>query len=258
MIYYASDLHLEQIPNYNHVLYELKQLHNFAYLDYNKEKDILILAGDTFIIRWGAIRNQIFDILSDIFKDVYIIIGNHELNWGYDTCLMNDGFFKKIRKNVYLVNNVTINHDGYKIIMTTLFSKIDENPYVQMVINQSISDFKFNTFFNNKYSINIHNMLFDNSFNYIKNNINGDNIIIATHFAPTFLLQKDDYKTSNIKSMFYTELHDFIYDNENIKYWIYGHTHYNKNIVINKTQILSNQLGYYNYINEDFEFFKHI
>ncbi len=42
------------------------------------------------------------------------------------------------------------------------------------------------------------------------------------------------------------ELEDFIKTHD-IDYWIYGHSHYNVDVTIGKTECLSNQLGYVSY-----------
>lgn len=39
------------------------------------------------------------------------------------------------------------------------------------------------------------------------------------------------------------ELEDYI-ERSGIDYWIYGHSHYNKDVRIGNTMCLSNQLGY--------------
>lgn len=249
MLYFASDLHIEYIQNYNYVLDQLK---NRIFLNF---EDILVLAGDTFIIRNDAIRNQIFDILSEKFKDVYILIGNHELYDGYDASLMTNEIFKKIRKNVYLVNNHTFEYNNYKILLTTLFSHISyTNAWYIQRNTECFSRLKYNK---ENYNVDYHNYLHEMSLMWLKRNFDDKNNIVITHYAPTRQINSARYMASRINENFTTELFKFI-EEFPIKYWVYGHTHYNKDVKLAGTEIISNQMGYYSAICDNFEFFREI
>ena len=247
-IFYASDLHIEFPQNYNYIYSELLKIKS----NFNKDEDILLLLGDTFVIRNYSIKNNIFDLLSEMFKDVYILFGNHEFYDGYDISLIENEYFKKIRKNVYLVNNITFNYDNHKIILSTLFSNIRlEN---SLTVSKGMNDFYRIRYKKELLTVTQYNRLHRSNLQFVKDNI-VDNCVIGTHYVPTTYVSEPRYKTSKIKDGFVTELFDLIYDN-NIKYWLYGHNHYTNEKEINGTIIKSNQMGYYFSIDENFEFFK--
>lgn len=56
-------------------------------------------------------------------------------------------------------------------------------------------------------------------------------------------MQCPKFADSKANGAFTIELEDYIMSSA-INYWIYGHSHYNVDVVIGKTQCLSNQLGY--------------
>ena len=248
MIYFGSDLHIEFKQNYNYVYNKLKDK------TFNNENDILLLLGDTFVIQNYSIQNNIFDLLSEKFKDVYVLFGNHEFYNGFNIALAEKNYFRSIRKNVYLINNYSFHYDNHKIILSTLFSHI--KPENEFNAIQVLKDFK-QIYYNEKLlTVEIYNKLHKNNLDFIKNEIE-DGCIIGTHHVPTSYVINPKYKNSKIRDNFIIELFDMIYDS-NIKYWLYGHNHYTVEKEINNTIVSSNQMGYYYSIDENFEFFKHL
>ena len=67
--------------------------------------------------------------------------------------------------------------------------------------------------------------------------------IVLTHHVPTQLCTAEEFRDSNINGAFTVELGDYITDSD-IDFWIYGHSHRNIDAQIDKTRIISNQLGY--------------
>lgn len=70
--------------------------------------------------------------------------------------------------------------------------------------------------------------------------------IVLTHHVPTGLCTAPEFRDSVINGAFTVELDDYI-AGSGIDYWIYGHSHRNIEAQIGKTIILSNQLGYVSY-----------
>jgi len=60
-------------------------------------------------------------------------------------------------------------------------------------------------------------------------------LCVITHYAPT-------YKVSPTSTSLYCSALDYLFD-KNITCWIFGHTHKNKNLVLNGMRLVSNQLG---------------
>ena len=72
--------------------------------------------------------------------------------------------------------------------------------------------------------------------------------IVITHHCPTLRFINPRFITSNVNSAFCINLYKFI-EYSDIKYWIFGHTHYNggSSTDIGNTLMLSNQLSYTKY-----------
>ena len=248
---YASDLHLE-FPN------------NSIYMEENPIKplsDILLLGGDITLFHDDYFKDQFFDYISKNWKEVYMICGNHEFYNNNDLAIQLKPFEQKIRDNITLLNNEVVFIDNVKFIFSTLWSQIE--PGKEMIIRNSMNDFrliKYEDRLLQPYQYNkIHNIAVDfikEQTNILNNEFRSfiDKTVVVTHHLPTNLLTHSDFKNNKLNSAFSTDLR-FIEDDTkyNIDYWIYGHTHRNvRDKSINKTQFLSNQLGYVGYesINE--------
>lgn len=68
-------------------------------------------------------------------------------------------------------------------------------------------------------------------------------IVVVTHHLPTLEVVAPHHKGSVLNSAFATELGELIADSH-IDAWIYGHSHTNIDVEINRTKIVSNQMGY--------------
>ena len=131
-IQYASDLHLE-FPK------------NSKYLIENPLKvvgDILILAGDIHIIGSEELMKAPFwDWASKNYKQVIVAYGNHEFYKGCDLSTMKEGFKYKIRDNIYYYYNCVINLDDIDIIVSTLWSNIQEKN--KLMCEMSVNCYNF-------------------------------------------------------------------------------------------------------------------
>ena len=237
IIQYASDLHLE-FPE------------NKAFLSREPIKplgDVLLLAGD--IVPFAVLdkHKDFFNYVSDHFETVYWVPGNHE--YYHSNINKRSGvLYEKIRSNVFLVNNFSVNHGHTKLIFSTLWSKI--RPEYQWQIERGMSDFHVirNNFFH--LTADKYNSLHEDSVKFIQKKLahaKMEKTVIISHHVPTFLNYPKKYKGSVLSDAFAVELFDFI-ENTKPDYWIYGHTHSNTpNFKIGQAQLLTNQLGYVRY-----------
>ena len=236
-IQYCSDLHLE-FPE------------NRAFLKEHPiqaDGDILILAGD--IIPF-AILNQHDDFLNEVaskFESIYWIPGNHEY-YSFDAAKKSGVLNEQIRKNVFLVNNITLLHNNVRLIFSTLWSKI--SPAYQWQIEKGVNDFRVIKFNGNRLSATKYNELHEESYNFIQQEINKNHAgktVVVTHHVPTFLNYPEQYKGDILNEAFAVEFFDFS-EPSTIDYWIYGHHHSNiPAFKIGPTEMLTNQLGYVRY-----------
>ncbi|MEL7006164.1 MAG: metallophosphoesterase [Bacteroidota bacterium] len=237
-IQYCSDLHLE-FPD------------NREYIRQNPIKpvgDILILAGDIIPFARRELADNFFDTVSNDFKQVYWVPGNHEY-YGYNIQDLNGLVSDQIRDNVWLTSNsgvVTI--EGVNLIFSTLWSKISLD--AERIIQRSVSDFRNIGYQSQNLTVANFNQMHHACLSYIWQSLpkdKGDTTIVVTHHVPTFLNYPAEYQGDIINEAFGVELHDLIHD-ANIDHWIYGHHHRNiPDFEVNGTKLTTNQLGYLHY-----------
>ena len=236
-IQYCSDLHLE-FP------------HNREYVKNNPiipSGEILLLAGDILPFALLDEPSDFFDIISDSFEKVFWIPGNHEY-YGSDINDRSTSFCEKIRSNVFLVNNHEEKINDVNFIFSTLWSKISEQN--RFLIENTLYDFKSISDNNGKLQVPKFNDLHQLCYNFIQQTLlknRSERNIVISHHVPTFMNYPDQFVRSPINQGFATELFDLINDSS-IDYWIYGHHHTNTpDFKINKTNLITNQLGYVNF-----------
>ena len=132
-IQYCSDLHIE-FPENKKFLLENPII---------PTAEILVLAGDIIPFSILDQHQDFFDYLSDHFKMVFWIPGNHEYYHG-NIYQRTGSFEEKIRENVILLNNKVKIFGETKLIFSTLWSYI--SPQNSFEIQQSLNDFRFYDF----------------------------------------------------------------------------------------------------------------
>lgn len=233
-IQFCSDLHLEFPDNRRFLKTHPIQVRG----------DILLLAGD--IVPLGQINRHadFFNYLSDSFQAIYWVPGNHEY-YHYDIADKSGALNEKIRTNIFLVNNVTINYQDIRFIFSTLWSKISN--LNQWTIQKSLSDFQVIKLNRKSFLPAHYNRLHEESLVFLKEELSGvehAKRIVVTHHVPTFLNYPKKYRGDVLNEAFGTELYDLI-EETGVDYWIFGHHHQNiPDFSIGKSALVTNQLGY--------------
>jgi predicted phosphohydrolase len=233
-IQYCSDLHLE-FPE-NELLLKQAPLEIAG--------DVLILSGDIVPFRDLEKYSYFFDFLSDNYKSIYWVPGNHEY-YGSDASERKGAFNEQIRSNVFLVNNTVVKEGNVRLIFSTLWSHI--HPENEYTVSMNLNDFKVIKFRNRRFTSSHFNFLHHISKTFLREALskthNGPTIV-ATHYVPTKLNYPSQYKNSPYNDAFVVELFDMITDLQP-DYWIYGHHHSNiPEFKIGRTSLICNQLGY--------------
>jgi predicted phosphodiesterase len=234
----------------------------------------LILAGDI-----GNPYQKIYDTFlnqcSKVFKKIFMVSGNHEY---YQAPVKNNITMvnSQIKSVVDKYDNIFfLNNDIHKIILddqdkildqekinknidknidknieciiigTTLWSYVSSS--LSKTIEVSINDY-YKIYGDNMQLITTKttNLMHVKNVKWLTDTISkysNKNIIIISHHLPSYQLISDAYKGSEINSAFASDL-DYLMNNDNVKYFCSGHTHYSFDKIINKTRCLVNPRGY--------------
>lgn len=187
ILQYCSDLHLEFPENKKFIKTGPLQ----------PKGDVLLLAGDIVPLSQMDKYKDFFNYVSDNFKLTYWIPGNHEYYY-FDAAKKSGILNEKIKSNVFLVNNVTVNHGNINLIFSTLWSNISEAN--EWHIEHSVNDFRLIKYNGHRLSSMQFNQLHQDSIHFIKKasqEAQTGKTIVITHHVPTLL---------NIHSTFKSEL----------------------------------------------------
>jgi predicted phosphohydrolase len=236
-VQYASDLHLE-FPD-NKELLRIKPL--------KPEGDILLLAGDIVPFSQLHEHSDFFDYVSNNFNFTYWLPGNHE--YYHSDISERSGYFnEKIRDNVFLLNNTSIQTGNVKLIFSTLWTRIGLSN--QFEIQLRYSDFHVIRNSGLRLSVDQYNLLHDRCLSFLKEEFTKEKpgkMIVISHHMPTYKNYPEEYKRSALNEVFAVELSDLIKAAEP-DYWIFGHEHGNKgDFTIGRTRLITNQMGYVMY-----------
>lgn len=231
---YLSDLHLEFDDNYRFI----------EKYPIDVAGDILLIAGDLIPFTRLDRTKHFFSFVAKNYEKTFWIPGNHEY-YGSDIHAKGSSFKESIKKNVFLVNNYAEQIGDVKLVLSTMWSKID--PDKEFFIERSMNDFYQIRNKKGKLSAPEYNKQHQLCMDFLIEELaKGDNsqTIVVTHHVPTFLNYPEQFKESMLNQAFAVELYDLI-----LKYqphsWIYGHSHGNTpDFKIENTQMLTNQLGY--------------
>lgn len=236
-IQYGSDLHLEFKANSQYLMDN----------PIPAIGDYLLLAGDITYFNEEYFKHEFFDDISEKFKEVFIVPGNHEYYNGFDVSLHEKGLYHSIRKNVHFVNNTTKKIDGVDFIFTTLWSRLDRM-FIPFIVN-GMNDFYQIIRKGERLTATAYNRLHEISLAFLYDALRDSKAkkkVVVTHHVPTHLCNPEQYVGSTLNSAFVNSLGELIETN-NIDYWIYGHHHNNlRPVELGKTKIITNQLGYIN------------
>jgi len=243
---FVSDIHLEKIYwGKNYPKFNLKQTENL---------EGLALLGDIGNPGYDNYYNFLA-YCSNIFKNVYLISGNHEyylkVRSSFNiknlvTSRINNAIEKAREKskkdNIFYLNNSLKEVISNKYILgTTLWSD-----HTSSIIESNKYMHRFYNFVNNEHfesvkflESNINKIIKQNEMN----NIDEPNITILTHYLPTFNLVTEQYR--NIYYLNRARSERYFSNQEKliahpVKNWLCGHSHSNIEIIFNDVNLKMN------------------
>lgn len=204
--------------------------------------DYLILAGDIGDPESEDYRN-ILQKASLLYKHVILIKGNHECHTTMRTVAETDELIQTIANqydNVSYLNNSSIVIEGYRIIGTTLWSRVKAEH--QDEIKKCISDYRKMK----DWTVEKNNEEHDKAVDFLTKEIEGakaiSKIIVVTHHAPYIEGTSNPmHAHSTLKSSYATDLSHLM--RPPVLAWCYGHTHWSHTQLVNSVILASNQRG---------------
>lgn len=242
---FISDIHLE---------FHKKGITNISQI-LTPSAPYLAILGDLGYPKHDKYQN-FFQLVSKYFEKIFYVTGNHEYYSSGKQIRTFDEINKEIEKtcnqypNVYFLNNSCHElNDEYILLGTTLWSDTKNDPYIEY----SINDYN-HIYIQNKNKNNIMNITTEYTTQLFKDNVNWllksiplcreKKIVILTHHLPSYKLIAPKYIGSSINSAFASDLDYIMEQNDNIKYWLCGHTHSTIKVKINECACLTNPCGY--------------
>ena len=226
MFAFMSDLHLEMFPG-------------FRVPKSDDACETLILAGDI----GDPASDEYLSFLEDCsmkFKDVFVILGNHE-HYGKNSCSET----LECAKKAAAAAGVTLLHrSGYdlgenlRIVGATLWSHVED--HAARDVQCFISDYRR---IGGVHSVAQTNQMHAEDVAFLEGEIDraearGIRLIVVTHHAP-LTVGTSHPRFSRLNSAFATDLRHLV-DRPGVAAWIFGHTHHSCDL----GKVVSNQRGY--------------
>jgi hypothetical protein len=247
----ASDIHLEMGP-INELL---------------PTGEILILGGDITLtgifdpdseLYQHALlteRTEAFlDQCKDSFERVFYLVGNHE---AYNSNLsITPAIIKKHFKQVTLLDDKAVDlGDNVILVGGTLWTDMNGGKNHHRIGKPEGSTFRqaamndFNLIAMGGRLFTTHDAVarFNKTKAFIGKTAEANpdkTIVVATHHSPSIKGINPAHTYSSINAGYFTDLHGFIKEHPNIKWWSFGHTHMQKAFKIHQCTAISNARGY--------------
>lgn len=230
----------------------LSDLHE-EFLGYNwdipeTDCDLIFLAGDIgnglYGPEWAIRQSEKLD------KIILYVFGNHD----YYTCdlsILEEA--KEYVKNtdVIILEKDVIDFDGYNIVGCTLWTDYNlYGPTGKVLAMHSapkfMADHKYIEKYGRRFKPEDALALHEESIVWLKEQLYGlKNIIVMTHHTPIAQTIGPEYRGDILSPCFANDLEELIFETKPLL-WCSGHTHFNIDLMVGDTRVVSNQKGYKN------------
>lgn len=261
MIRLASDLHLEFHQDHfksGGYPYALSLMNDILTPLPDDKNSILILAGDILLIKHIDDYDNFFKIISERFKTVLWVFGNHE--W-FKSTMKPERMIETKEKmamygNIHILNNEIYEDEYYHFIGTTLWSDIKKGDYMTALDVIAVSydfkkiNFKEGQLYSKLRPRHVTKMFMDNE-RFIQDALlkmkdSKKKKVVISHHPPTekaitpYMKQHPDFWSDfgNIKFSYLVD-NDIVPD-----LWVHGHVHETQDVKEVGLDIVSNARGY--------------
>jgi predicted phosphohydrolase len=234
-IKFCSDLHINKYyPHYPSVKDLFDTTDKFI-------ADVCIIIGDVTYYEVIKFYKKFLKYLSEYFTLLVLIPGNHEYynNTAVKKSMKELDSTAKILtkdiKNLEILNNKYIDIGDIRIFGSVLWSYLPQNaPQRNLPIYNDNKDLLSRDEFN---------MLNYSCVTALQNCIeqtkkDDKELIVVTHYAPTFDMYPN--QTKDLMDYWYCNELDNLINENNMKVWLFGHTHTPYKKLINGTLVMSN------------------
>ncbi|MFV1872763.1 MAG: metallophosphoesterase [Oleiphilus sp.] len=215
--------------------------------------DILVLAGDIISIE---VAKNFLVYLAELLPSSHIIFvaGNHEY-YGVKDILQEEQSLRKSLEefsNIHFLQCDLIEIAGIRFVGCTGWSQMlclgkEKQSDVIGLVRSSINDF---------YKIGYRGECFtpQNCFDLGQKQHQWLNrvlyqsspcvkTVVITHFAPSLKVANPKYPIDELSAYFHAGF-DSLIERHKPDYWMYGHNHFNQDLMLHSTRVISNQRGY--------------
>lgn len=214
----------------------------------NVEGDLMILAGDIINLKNYKPINS---FLKNWSKPVLYVMGNHEYYtqkpMGYEEEAFK-AWFTDTHPNVTLLLDNAVTIDGVNFFGGTMWTDFNNSdPLAQITARQQMNDFRLiknldGTLLQPLDTVRLHENFVAGLLYWLDQDLIGPRVVIS-HHAPV-INPNTQYKNSPLMPAFNSLDMLEIIKQYQPALWVYGHTHECDYQMIDKTKIISNQLGY--------------
>jgi len=235
-----------------------RDCHGTMFLEHD-EKDsesTLLLAGDIVTATNCDRFVALFDDISERFKQVYVIMGNHE-HYKFNF-MRTRGFLEQFYSqwdNIKLLeNDYVILSDKVALFGATMWTNFNNGNYHDMYYaKHGMADFNLISYgaeddaapithFTPQLSTMEHSKTYAALDDFWK--LKHPKKIVLTHHAPSRQSTHDKYKTSPLNPAFVNDMDGYVMAHKPAL-WIHGHCHDNFDYKIENTRVICNPYGYY-------------
>lgn len=221
-----SDLHLE--------------FSNFVIPPIPNEKEvILVLAGDICLSHNVNAYMGFFENVSDRFKWVLYVAGNHEhYRSSVDKSLDDLEAFADSFPNITFGENKTVVLDGIKFFLATLWTDLNQGDIAaQFCAKDWMNDFRLIDGLTPARVMRMHH-------ESRKLMWEAEPDVVITHHHPSYKGIRPAYRGQTLNHAYASDMEEFVVNLEP-KLWVCGHTHYPTEYQLGETRVVCNTRGYH-------------